>query len=384
MVPPLCHSLSSESPGNTSFGQSRLYLNKLSLSATGPHLLGYRISEKSSHWSWVIQCPVPPCHLTSLSTVCCHLSKRNKTLFPPSHKTVPLCTSWRGPPKKCHLASPKALPSQKDWWYLWTEVGRLLVRSAGGRDAGPSWRPERKIRACQLSSVRTLSCKQFDRNGIGYPFFSNSPPEFVWRTVSYVSLMEGEEWSNWLFHAAHLYVRKLGWKFIVKWVSEVAQSRPTLCDPVDCSIPGFSIHGILQTKILEWVTISFSRGSSQPRDRTWVSCIAGRRFNLWATRKARKFIVGEQLMVSPINCFLQGEFQRWTSCICSLVSLTLWVKVARTHLIFNISILSKRSSYCLLWVMWGFGMVKFSEDSMVAFGWKRGEKIGERVKHVLL
>uniref|UniRef100_A0A8C6E430 Cytochrome c oxidase subunit 5A, mitochondrial n=1 Tax=Moschus moschiferus TaxID=68415 RepID=A0A8C6E430_MOSMO len=46
----------------------------------------------------------------------------------------------------------------------------------------------------------------------------------------------------------------------------IAQSCPTLCDPVDCSLPGFSVHGILQARILEWVTISFSRGSSQPRD----------------------------------------------------------------------------------------------------------------------
>ena len=44
-----------------------------------------------------------------------------------------------------------------------------------------------------------------------------------------------------------------------------------------------SIHGILQARILEWVAISFSKGSSRPRDRTWVSSIAGRRFNLWAT-----------------------------------------------------------------------------------------------------
>ena len=67
--------------------------------------------------------------------------------------------------------------------------------------------------------------------------------------------------------------------------SEVAQSCPTLCDPVDCSPPGSSVHGILQARILEWVAISFSRGSSRPRDQTQVSCIAGRRFNLWATRK---------------------------------------------------------------------------------------------------
>ena len=55
----------------------------------------------------------------------------------------------------------------------------------------------------------------------------------------------------------------------------------TLCDPVDCSLPG-SIHEIFQARILEWVAVFFSRGSSRPRDRTWVSCIAGRHFTVWA------------------------------------------------------------------------------------------------------
>ena len=59
---------------------------------------------------------------------------------------------------------------------------------------------------------------------------------------------------------------------------EVAQSCPTLCDPVDCSPPGSSVHGILEARILEWVAISFSRGSFRPRDQTQVSCIAGRHF----------------------------------------------------------------------------------------------------------
>ena len=62
--------------------------------------------------------------------------------------------------------------------------------------------------------------------------------------------------------------------------SEVTQSCPTLCDLEDCSPPGSSIHGILQARILEWVAISFSKESSRPRDRTQVSCIAGRHFNL--------------------------------------------------------------------------------------------------------
>ena len=61
-------------------------------------------------------------------------------------------------------------------------------------------------------------------------------------------------------------------------VSEVAQSCPTLCDPTDCSLPGSSVHGIFQARILEWVAISFSRRSSQPRDWTQVSRIVGRCF----------------------------------------------------------------------------------------------------------
>ena len=55
----------------------------------------------------------------------------------------------------------------------------------------------------------------------------------------------------------------------------VAQSCLILCDPIDYRLPGSSVHGILQTRILEWVAVPFSRGSSQPRDRTQVFHIAG-------------------------------------------------------------------------------------------------------------
>ena len=60
----------------------------------------------------------------------------------------------------------------------------------------------------------------------------------------------------------------------------VAQLCPTLCNPMDWSPPGFSVHGILQARILEWVSIPFSRGSSPPRDRIWVSCTKGRFFTI--------------------------------------------------------------------------------------------------------
>ena len=65
----------------------------------------------------------------------------------------------------------------------------------------------------------------------------------------------------------------------LKW-SDVAQSCLTLCDPMDCSLQGSSVHGIFQARVLEWVAVSFSRGSSWPRDWTLVSRIAGRHFTL--------------------------------------------------------------------------------------------------------
>ena len=60
----------------------------------------------------------------------------------------------------------------------------------------------------------------------------------------------------------------------------VAQSSLTLCDPTDCRPPVSSVHGILQARILEWVAIPFARGSSPPRNRTWVSGVAGRFFTI--------------------------------------------------------------------------------------------------------
>ena len=66
----------------------------------------------------------------------------------------------------------------------------------------------------------------------------------------------------------------------------VAQLCLTLCDPVDCSPPGSSVHVILQTRILEWIAIPFSRGSSLPSNQILVSCIEGKFFTVWATGKS--------------------------------------------------------------------------------------------------
>ena len=66
----------------------------------------------------------------------------------------------------------------------------------------------------------------------------------------------------------------------------LAQSCPTLCDSIDCSSPGPSVYAILHERILEWVAIPFSKGSSPSRDQTQVFYIAGRFFTIWATREA--------------------------------------------------------------------------------------------------
>ena len=73
--------------------------------------------------------------------------------------------------------------------------------------------------------------------------------------------------------------------FIHSFMS-VAQLCLTLCDPIDCSPPGSSVHVILQARILEWVAMPFFRGSSWPRNWTRVSCTACRFFTFWATREA--------------------------------------------------------------------------------------------------
>ena len=81
----------------------------------------------------------------------------------------------------------------------------------------------------------------------------------------------------------HLRARKVECHFVERKV-KVTQLCPTLCDPMNC------IHEILQARILEWVAFPFSRGSSQPRDQTQVSHLAGGFFTSWATREAPRLL----------------------------------------------------------------------------------------------
>ena len=105
-----------------------------------------------------------------------------------------------------------------------------------------------------------------------------SPCPSAHRTRSGVNVLTSETMQS------HLNIISVDRTWKVKVL--VGQSCPTVCDPMDCSPLGSSVHGISQARTLGWFAIPFSRGSSWPRDWTQVSCTAGRFFTIWATREA--------------------------------------------------------------------------------------------------
>ena len=116
----------------------------------------------------------------------------------------------------------------------------------------------------------------------------------------------------------------------------VAQSCPTLWDPIDCSPPGSFVHWILQSRILEWVAISFSRGSFLPRDWIQVSCIAGRFSIIWATKESLLVSIpplygregnGSLLQYSCLGNLTDGE--AWWTPVYGITDRHKW---AHTHL----------------------------------------------------
>ena len=113
---------------------------------------------------------------------------------------------------------------------------------------------------------------------------------------------------------------------------------------MDCSLPGSSVHGIFQARILEWVAISFSRRSSWPRDWTWVSHIVGRCFTVWATREVGAIKLGilvrVSFTVSSHPCWLWRE-----NVSCSVVANSLqtpWTVACQAPLSMKFS----RQEYC--------------------------------------
>ena len=112
-----------------------------------------------------------------------------------------------------------------------------------------------------------------------------------WVAISfYRASSQARDWSPCLLLARRILWEALG-------VGLVAKSCPTLCEPMDCSLPGSSVHGLLQARILERVAISFSRGSSQPRDQIRDPCIAGRFLTNWAMREWEALILQKRFII---------------------------------------------------------------------------------------
>ena len=99
----------------------------------------------------------------------------------------------------------------------------------------------------------------------------------------------------------------------------VAQSCPTLCYSMDCSPPGSSVHGILQARILEWVAITFSRGSSWPRDWTQASCIAGRFFTAEPPGETLANIILNERKKNPKSIFFKIRKKTRTTTLTTFV-----------------------------------------------------------------
>ena len=131
--------------------------------------------------------------------------------------------------------------------------------------------------------------------------FNFSDDKWYWASTfsEYIAIWISSLWNNGLNFCLYLYfcLTYYCWivgfwiwllcKIYVKVKVLAALSCLTLCDPMNCCSPGSSVHGILQPRILEWVAFPFSRGYSQPRDRTQVSYVASGFFTSWTTREAQ-------------------------------------------------------------------------------------------------
>ena len=129
-------------------------------------------------------------------------------------------------------------------------------------------------------------------NGLPFP----SPGDLLDPVMLSRALWDSWTWRPFClpFHVGMTAASKTFSKFQRVKKVKVTQSRPTLCDPMDCSLPGSCVHGIAQARILEWVAIRFCKESSRPRDQACVFCIAGRFFTICATREAWR---AEQLLI---------------------------------------------------------------------------------------
>ena len=121
----------------------------------------------------------------------------------------------------------------------------------------------------QSSGINIRIIRQKNNDNLNYNLLSSN-------YKSIPSYLSKQEPLNEVYNNLHMYVNTQRHSIhnVPVCVCVCAQSCPTLCDSMDCSPPGSSVQGIFQVRILEWVAIYSSRGSSQPKDRTQVSCIS--------------------------------------------------------------------------------------------------------------
>ena len=131
-----------------------------------------------------------------------------------------------------------------------------------------------------------------------YPVTLNIPCEGCWFTIGELKQLVQPQLRTWGYSvctALGMSVNDIESTIRIDWRLQISFNKKkvkvkslsclTLCNPMDCSLPGSSVHGIFQAIVLEWIAISFSRESSQPRDQTRVSRIVDRGFTFWATRE---------------------------------------------------------------------------------------------------
>ena len=148
----------------------------------------------------------------------------------------------------------------------------------------------------------------------------------MWMTVAYVfdalyySLIDFGDLQIGIWPWVSLYQKRLRpFSFRKKNPIEIiSESESVRCSvmssslrPMDCSLPGFSVHGILQARLLEWLAIPFSRGSSQPWDWTQTSCTEGSFYTIWTTREAQRLIRVNVYWAFPVRQRISCESLWW-------------------------------------------------------------------------
>ena len=171
---------------------------------------------------------------------------------------------------------------------VWFSREQTALHLSGRRMV--SW-PRQDQHFCRRQANLSLACAPST-----CPCLGHCPSDSYWQTLLGCDIITVSVWVCWrvggkwqadfLIHHCFLCASHCHRHQMSKCEFSVAQSCPTLCDPVNYNLPDSAVHGIPQARILEWADISFSTGSSRPRDRThvsWISCLGRQTLYCWVT-----------------------------------------------------------------------------------------------------